>query len=109
MALYCCPFLETVRLHNLPRCVFCGLVLFIGGNQSLDRICVHLHQGSHQTFLVLDVRKHIIDQLALDALVAGNECAVEQSLSVFDRVDAVRELVNLEAVAFGGFGTLAGE
>lgn len=88
---------------------FCGLVLFIGGNQSLDRIRVHLHQGGHKTFLVLDVRKHIIDQLALDALVAGNECTIEQSRGVLDGVDAVRELVDLEAVAFSGFGAFAGE
>ena len=109
MVLYCCPILETVRLHNLPRCVFCGLVLFIGGNQSLDRIRVHLHQGSNQTFLVLSVHKHIIDRLSVDALVAGNERAIEQSGSVLDGVDAIGELVNLEAVAFSGFGTLAGE
>ena len=109
MALCGCPILETVRLHNLPRCVFCGLVLFIGGNQSLDRIRVHLHQGSYQTFLVFGVHKHIIDRLSVDTLVACDERTIEQSGGVLDGVDAVGELVNLEAVALSGFGALAGE
>ena len=88
---------EIVRLHNLPRCVFCGLVLSISCQQRLRSVHKHLKQHSHQLFLLVDVGKHFVHDFTLDATIPGNKRAVEQGAGVGQQVGHLGVLANLKA------------